>query len=81
MKTCHLRFGGKGSNLPGFMIRRQLCVVSCMFFVARVTSVKIAEGEENIFGVPDGIQELFDTSLLGARMLTSMGSIHGSWYL
>ena len=81
MKTCHLLFGGKGSNLPGFMIGRQLCVVSCMFFVARVTSVKIAEGEENIFGVPDGIQELFDTSLLGARMLTSMGSIHGSWYL
>ena len=64
------------------MIRRQLCVVSCMFFVAHdVTSVKIPEGEENIFGVPDGIQELFDTSLLGARMLTIMGSIHGSWYL
>jgi len=79
MKTCHLLFGGKGSNLPGFMIGRQLCVVSCMFFVARVTSVKIPAGEDNIFGVNEGIQGLFNTGLLGALMLTIMGSI--SWQL
>jgi len=79
MKTCHLLFSGKGSNLPGFMVGRQLCVVSCMFFVARVTSVKIPDGEENIFGVSEGIQGFFNTGLLGALMLTILGSI--SWQL
>jgi silicon transporter len=76
--TCDLLFKGEGNNLPGFMIGRQLCVVSCMFFVARVTSVD-TKGGENIFGVPDGLQSLFNTGLLGALMLTIIGSI--SWQL
>jgi hypothetical protein len=79
LKTCHLLFRGEGNNLPGFMIGRQLTVVSCMFFVARVTSVKIPEGGENIFGSPDGLQELYNTGLLGALFLTIVGSI--SWQL
>jgi len=78
-KTCKLLYFGEGNNLPGFMIGRQLMVVSCMFFVARVTSVSLEEGEENIFGVSDAAQELFNTGLLGALMLTIMGSI--SWQL
>merc|ERR1712127_1179184 len=77
-KTCDLLFTGEGNNLPGFMIGRQLCVVSCMFFVARVTSVDV-KGGENVFGVPDGVQQLFNTGLLGALMLTIIGSI--SWQL
>jgi hypothetical protein len=79
LKTCELLFRGEGNNLPGFMIGRQLCVVSCMFFVARVTSVSIPEGESNIFNVPDGLQELFNTGLLGALITTICGSI--SWQL
>jgi hypothetical protein len=78
-KTCDLLFKGEGNNLPGFMIGRQLCVVSCMFFIARVTSVKIEEGEENIFGVGSGLQELFNTGLLGALIVTIVGSI--AWQL
>jgi hypothetical protein len=78
-KTCDLLFKGKGNNLPGFMIGRQLCVVSCMFFIARVTSVKIEEGEENIFGVGSGLQELFNTGLLGALIVTIVASI--AWQL
>jgi len=78
MKTCHLLFTGEGNNLPGFMIGRQLCVVSCMFFVARVTTVDIGDGE-NIFNVPNALQGLFNTGLLGALMLTILGSI--SWQL
>merc|ERR1712127_325222 len=77
--TCDLLFKGEGNNLPGFMIGRQLCVVSCMFFVARVTSVKLGEDDPNIFGVQDGAQGFFDTGLLGALMLTIIGSI--SWQL
>ena len=78
-KTCELLFKGKGRNLPGFMIGRQLCVVSCMFVVARVTSLEIEEGEENIFGVSDGLQNFFNTGLLGAIITTILGSI--SWQL
>mmetsp|Transcript_30102 Transcript_30102/g.59577 ORF Transcript_30102/g.59577 Transcript_30102/m.59577 type:complete len:493 (+) Transcript_30102:193-1671(+) len=77
--TCDLLFKGAGNNLPGFMIGRQLSVVSCMFFVARVTSVSIPEGEPNLFGVSDGVQGLFNTGLLGALMLTIIGSI--TWQL
>jgi len=78
-KTCALLFKGNGNNLPGFMIGRQLTVVSCMFFVARVTSVKMADGAGNLFGVSDGTQKLFDTGLLGALFLTIVGSI--AWQL
>merc|ERR1712113_384429 len=78
--TCNLLFKGEGNNLPGFMIGRQLCVVSCMFFVARVTSVTDPDpGEDNIFGASAGLHGLFKTGLLGALMLTILGSI--SWQL
>jgi hypothetical protein len=77
--TCDLLFTDKGHNLPGFMIGRQLCVASCMFFVARVTTVNIGEGEENIFGVSDGLQAFFNTGLCGAIIITIVGSI--SWQL
>ena len=78
-KTCELLFRGKAHNLSGFMIGRQLCVVSCMFFVARITSVKIPEGESNIYNVSDSVQEFFNTGLLGALIVTIVGSI--SWQL
>ena len=79
LKTCDLLYSGEGHNLPGFMVGRQLCVVSCMFFVARVTSVKIEEGESNIFDAPKVLQQFFNTGFLGAIMLTILGSI--SWQL
>jgi hypothetical protein len=78
-KTCQLLFKGQGENLPGFMVGRQLCVVSCMFIVARVTSLDIAEGETNVFGVSDGVQSLFNTGLLGSIIVTIVGSI--TWQL
>jgi silicon transporter len=78
-KTCELLFKGRGENLAGFMIGRQLCVVSCMFVVARVTTIEIDDGEENIFGVSDGLQEFFNFGFLGAIFLTIAGSI--SWQL
>jgi silicon transporter len=79
LKTCELLFRGKGRNLPGFMIGRQLCVVSCMFFVARITSVQIEEGETNIFGVNNTFQAFLNTGLCGAFIVTIVGSI--SWQL
>jgi len=81
--TCDVLYAGKdgqpGVNLPGYMIGRQLCVVSCMFFVATVTSTKIEPGESNVFGMTDGMQKFCDTGLLGALITTIVGSI--AWRL
>jgi len=77
-KTCELLYSGEGNNLPGFMIGRQLCVVSCMIFVARVTSLDMGD-EDNIFGVPDALQGIMNAGFLGATLLTILGSI--SWQL
>ena len=78
-KTCDLLFRGKGRNLPGFMIGRQLCVVTCFFVIARVTTINVDTEEENVFGVSDGVQAFFNTGLLGAVITTILGSI--SWQL
>jgi hypothetical protein len=51
----------------------------CFFIVARVTTIKLDDDEENIFGVSDGIQALFDTGLLGALITTIVASI--TWQL
>jgi MFS family permease len=72
-KTCELTF--KGSNLQAFLIGRQILVTICMFVVARITSVTVAEGEENILGVSDGVQKFFNTGLLGAIITTLVGSL------
>lgn len=77
--TCDLLFGNGGRGLPGFMIGRQLCVVSCFFVIARVTTVEIEDDESNILGVGDGAQKFFETGLLGALITTIVASI--AWQL
>jgi len=74
-KTCELLFRGEGRNLPGFMIGRQMCVTLCFFIIARVTTVKLKPGDENVFGVSDGAQAFFETGLLGALITTIVASI------
>jgi silicon transporter len=78
-KTCELLFCGEGRNLPGFMVGRQLMVVSCFFIIARCTTMDIEDGESNVLGVSDGIQKFFDTGLLGALITTIVASI--AWQL
>lgn len=77
--TCDLLFGNGGRGLPGFMIGRQLCVVSCFFVIARVTTVEIEDGESNVLEVGDGAQKFFETGLLGALITTIVASI--AWQL
>jgi len=77
--TCSHLFKGEGNNLPAFMVGRQLCVVSCFFIIARVTTLDIAEGEKNVFGVSNGLQEFFNTGLHGAIITTIVASI--AWQL
>ena len=82
-ETCKDLFAAKdgqpGVNLPGYMIGRQLCVVSCMFFVATVTSTNVKPGEETILGISEGFQKFCNTGLLGALITTIVGSI--AWRL
>jgi len=79
MKTCHCLFKNGGKNLPGFMCGRQMTVTLCFFIIARVTTIQVEEGEDNIFGVSDPIQNFFNTGFLGAIITTILGSI--SWQL
>jgi len=78
-RTCDVLFEGDGRNLPGFMVGRQMCVTLCFFVVARVTTIKLNEGDENLFGVSDGLQTFFETGLLGALITTIVASI--TWQL
>ena len=72
--NCTLTFTGQ--NLQAFLIGRQICVTICMFVVARITSLNVEIGTgENIFGVPDGLQEFFNTGLLGAVITTIVASL------
>jgi len=79
-KVCNILFFGDAHNLAGFMIGRQLCVVSCMFFIARVTSLDIdPDSGDTIFGVSPSIQKFFNLGFLGALITTIVASI--AWQL
>lgn len=71
-----------GQNLPRFMIGRQIMVTILTFITARVTTINVdtsTEADDTIWGVPPGVQEFFNTGLLGAIIVTLVGSI--SWRL
>ena len=78
-KTCALLYDEAGYNLPGFMIGRQLCVVSCFFVVAGVTTIAVPEDADNLFGVSDSFQEFLNLGFCGAVVTTILGSI--TWQL
>merc|ERR1711933_413664 len=79
--TCDILYNRRmGLNLPGFMIGRQLCVVTCFFVVARVTTQNVdMDKDENVMGLPDGVQEFLNLGFQGALITTILGSI--SWQL
>jgi len=81
LSTCDILYNRRnGLNLPGFMIGRQLCVVTCFFVVARVTTQNVdMDKDENVMGLPDGVQEFLNLGFQGALITTILGSI--SWQL
>jgi len=80
LSTCDILFNRRnGLNLPGFMIGRQLCVVSCFFVVARVTTQNVTDEQENVMGIPDPVQKFLNFGFQGALITTILGSI--SWQL
>jgi len=78
-KSARILFSNNNHNLAAFLVGRQLCVVSCMFFIARITAVKLEPDDDNIFGVPDWMQSIFNTGLLGAVIVAVVASV--SWRL
>merc|ERR1712241_1240314 len=85
-KTCDILFFGEARNVPAFMIGRQMCVTLCFFIIARVTTVKLQPGDENIFGVSDGAQAFFATPLTYILLVFSLGLewtglCQGSWVI
>merc|ERR1711997_998998 len=80
LSTCDILYNRRGGlNLPGFMIGRQLCVVTCFFVVARVTTQNVGEGEAPVMGLPDWVQEVLNFGFQGALITTILGSI--TWQL
>jgi hypothetical protein len=80
LRTCECLFKNGGKNLPGFMCGRQMTVTLCFFIIARVTTINVKIGEEdNIFGVSDPIQKMFNLGFMGALVTTILGSI--TWQL
>jgi hypothetical protein len=62
------------------MCGRQMTVTLCFFIIARVTTINIDIGnEDNIFGVSDPIQKMFNLGFMGALVTTILGSI--TWQL
>ena len=58
-----------GNNLQTFFIGPQIFVTYIMFIVAKIATISIPAGE-----VPKGFQSFLDTGLLGAIVLTIIGS-------
>lgn len=71
-RNCRLVFAGK--NLQTFLIGRQIFQTFVMFFIARIMTVKVSEGD-NLLGVSDGLQKFFNTGLLGALFSTILASL------
>jgi hypothetical protein len=65
-----------GQNLQAFLIGRQICVTFCFFALARITTTNVELGvDDAIFGVSAGVQEFFNTGLLGALITTVLASL------
>lgn len=71
--NCQLCF--KDRNLEAFLVGRQVLVTICSFVLARIISFNLLEDDINIFGVSDGIQNFFDTGILGAIVTTTAASL------
>ena len=73
-RNCQLAF--REHNLQAFLIGRQIFVTVCMFVLARISTINIPVGQgNNIFGVGDGLQEFFNTGVLGAVVATILASL------
>jgi len=71
--NCKLLFSGR--HFQAFLVGRQILVACLMFVVANIVTISIEEEEERIFGVGASFQTFLNTGLLGALVLTFVGSL------
>lgn len=71
------RFALRGTNLRAFLIGRQVFQTVVLFVIARIISIRVHKGEENVFGISDGLQKFFNFGILGAFLSTILASL--SW--
>ena len=73
-RNCKLVFAQ--SNLEAFLIGRQIFVTTCMFVLARVSTLNYdTSNDETIFGVSNTLQDIFNTGFLGAIITTLVASL------
>jgi hypothetical protein len=72
-KNCKRAFVGK--KLKTFFVGRQICATTCMFIIARITTLNYTSADSHVFGVSTGLQNFFNTGLLGALMTTIVASL------
>ena len=63
------------NNLEPFLVGRQIAQTVIMFLIARIITVDMQEGEDNLFGVSDGTQAFFNSGLLNALVSTIFASL------
>jgi len=68
---------GSKSNLQSFLVGRQILQTVIMFLIARIITVDMQEGADNLFGVSNGIQKLLESGILNALVSTIFASL--SW--
>jgi Silicon transporter len=70
-RNCSVVF--RGQNLEAFLVGRQIFQTMIVFAIARIIS--FSGGGENIFGVSDSVQKVFNTGALGALITTIAASL------
>jgi hypothetical protein len=63
------------NRLQAFLVGRQICQTILMFVIARITTLD--SEADNLWGVPDGVQQFLVTGVLGALLTTIVASL--SW--
>lgn len=79
--NCQLVFHGR--NFKAILIGRQICVTTCMFLLARITTTNVdptnlvatSTTMSTVLGVPTCIQDFFNTGLPGALITTIVASL------
>lgn len=75
-KNYHLIFSQGSHNLQAFLVGRQILQTIIMFVIARITTLDTDDdSESNVFGVPDVVQQVFNTGILGALISTIVASL------
>ena len=73
-RNCDIVF--RGNNVEAFLVGRQMFQTLIQFSIARMISFDTSV-KENIFGVSDGVQKVFNSGVLGVLITTIVASL--SW--